>query len=74
MRIVILGAGHLAIRLPSFSPMSSMMWLSPILMKKVIQVRNSLDVLTITANGTSPDFTRDPIYGCICFRGGDRNG
>lgn len=28
--------------------------------EKLSKVRDSLDVLTITANGTSPDFTRDP--------------
>ena len=61
MRIVILGAGHLGYTIAELlSNEQHDVVVADSDEEKLSKVRDSLDVLTITANGTSPDFTRDP--------------
>ena len=61
MRIVILGAGHLGYTIAELlSNDQHDVVVADSDEEKLSKVRDSLDVLTITANGTSPDFTRDP--------------
>ena len=61
MRIVILGAGHLGYTIAEllYNEQHDVV-VADSDEEKLSKIRDSLDVLTITANGTSPDFTRDP--------------
>lgn len=64
MRIVILGAGHLGYTIAELlSNEQHDVVVADSDEEKLSKVRDSLDVLTITANGTSPDSHGIPIYG-----------